>query len=148
MAANKYFEQGSPLNVPVSAGIAASILTSLPIMVQGGNRAVGGKMRGLAGVINESATDAFGNVRPNVSVDVSGAFNLPVLAESAESPVINSAVQFGDQLYANQNTGTYDATTGLWYGFTIDKNQSGAPFGTALGAVPAGTTATIPVRLN
>lgn len=148
MAANKYLETSSPLTIPVTAGVAASILTGLPVMIQGGMRSANGLPRGIAGVINESATDAFGNVRPNVSVDVAGAFNLPVLAESAESPVINDAVQLGDQLYANINTGTYDATTGLWYGFTIDTNQSGARFGTALAAVPAGTTATIPVRLN
>lgn len=65
---------------------------------------------------------------------------LTVVARSANSPLVNSAIKPGDQLYAD--AGTYDATTNIRYGFNLDKNSSGTAFGNALTAVSSGTTST------
>lgn len=143
MAANKVFET----NASVSVAIPTGLLSGAPVVLQGTQRAVRGAARGLPGILDTDSSDPNGTAYPLVAIDLTGGFTLPVLAESGESPVVNSAVAVGDLLYANVNTGTYDATTGIFYGFTIDKNQSGVPFGVALGTVPAGTTASIPVML-
>lgn len=142
MAANKALERGTPLQFAcpstVTSGAACVLRGTLATASEGG------RPTGMPMVANEDYQSATGRA----SFDLGGAFLLAALAESAESPVVNSAIAPGDRLYANVNTGTFDATTGFFTGFTIDKNQSGIYFGNALDAVAAGLTATIRVRLR
>ena len=136
MAANKALERGSPLQFP------------MPSTVKSGDPVLVGK---LACVANEDAKDPFGNVQPNVSCDLEGAFNLPVTAASALSPVTGSAVKPGDVLY--YNGGTLDSVTNVTTGGTLSKDSTsdfGAAvvFGTALDPITSGQTKTIRVRLK
>ena len=74
-----------------------------------------------------------------------GTFDLTVIARSANSPLVTSQVNPGDQLYVSPNTGTFDAVTNVTYGFVLDKNPAGVPFGRydeSQIAIPAGTTNT------
>lgn len=142
MAANKSLERGTPLQfvcpTTVRSGNAVVLRGTLATASEGG------RAQGMAMVANEDYNATSGLC----SFDLNGAFLLPVLAESAESPAVNSPVAPGDRLYANINTGTYDAVTGFLTGFTIDKNQSGIYFGNALDAIGSGLTATIRVRIK
>lgn len=142
MAANKALERGTPLQF----ACPTTVLSGDPVVLRGtlGTASEGGRAQGMAMVANEN----FNATSGLCSFDLNGAFLLPAVAESAESPVVNSAIAPGDRLYANINTGTYDAVTGFFTGFTIDKNQSGIYYGNALDAVGAGLTATIRIRLK
>lgn len=95
----------------------------------------------LAGV----ALDAYDSVLLGTTFELSGSYNLTVIAESAASPVVNSAVKPGDELYAH---GTLDSATNVLYNLTIDKNIDGIPFGSAEAAITSGATAVISVRLK
>lgn len=142
MATNKFWERGTPLQFTAPSAITSNA----PVVMRGsGPQTIAGRPVGLAMVANADYNSTSGLV----SFDTEGAFMLSVLAESAESPVVNSAVAVGDIIYANINTGTYDAATGIFYGFTLDKNQSGITFGTVVqGSVIAGSTGTVAVRLK
>jgi hypothetical protein len=56
-----------------------------------------------------------------------GSFTATVVGQTSESPVVTHQINPGDQIYANG--GTLDATTNVTYGFTIDANSGGTPFG-------------------
>lgn len=100
----------------------------------------------LAAVAENSYTPPTGIPTGNVGCAFIGAFLLSVTAKSGLSPSVNKAIAPGDKVYADG--GTYDATTGCTYGFTLDANSGGAYFGNALDAVVAGATTTIRVRLK
>jgi predicted RecA/RadA family phage recombinase len=59
--------------------------------------------------------------------EFNGTFALSVTAKSSLSPSTGVALKPGDALYADG--GTVDATTNVTYGFTIDANSAGVPFG-------------------
>jgi hypothetical protein len=158
MASNKALEYQAPLQFPVpvtaasgSTPASSPITSGAPVVLRGtAGQSYLGVPTGVPMVANESPVSPTGAVAPGnmCSFDAWGAYNLTVTAEIGESPVVNQAIKPGDQLFANINTGTYDATTGIFYGFTIDKNQSGVPFGWAVDAVASGLTATIRVMLR
>ncbi len=147
MAINKRVE--TPASLTLTA--PAVLLSGDPVVLQGADRASLGRSRGLPLVADQNATETCGGISTvfaQIGFDAWGAFLLSVLAQSAESPAVNSAIQAGDPIYANVNTGTYDATSGIWYGFTLDNNQSGCFFGIALDPITAGATASIRVLLG
>lgn len=147
MAINKRVETPASLTLTTPTAIA----TGDPVVLQGADRAALGRQRGKALVANQSAQELAGGITTTfaqISFDAWGAFLLPVVAKSSESPDVNSAIQAGDPIFANINTGTYDATSGIWYGFTLDNNQSGCFFGIALDPVIAGATTSIRVLLG
>lgn len=141
MASNKSVERFSPIQFTSPT----TVKSGDALIIQG--TSLGANRGSIAAVANEDYGGGTGGTTL-VSADTEGAFLLPVTALSAESPNVSSAVAFGDALYANVNTGTYDATTGVFRGFTIDKNPSGVLFGFAYGTVTAGATATIAVMLK
>jgi hypothetical protein len=104
----------------------------------------------LCGVATNSYTppNSFGTPNPQgVNVCFVGVFFLSVVALDGLSPATGEAIKPGDRIFASG--GTYDATTGCTYGFTLDANDaSGVYFGNAIDAVPAGQTSTIRVRLK
>ncbi len=99
----------------------------------------------LIGTLAGVALDAYDSTLLGTVFELSGSYNLSVVGESAASPVVNSAVKPGDELYAH---GTLDVTTNVLYNLTLDKNIDGVPFGSAEAAVNAGATAVISVRLK
>lgn len=140
MANNKVGERGTPLQcaVPTNSGIKSGD----PVL-----------LNNLAMVANEADGDA---TRPStgiVSFDLEGIYNLSVVAKSNLSPSTGSAVYPGDTIYADG--GTLDTNTGIKTGFTLDKNNGGTVFGTAV-SITGGTgplinsaaTAVIAVRLK
>ena len=140
MAANKVGERGTPLQIAVPAAAA----------VKSGDFLLFGA---LACVANENDGDATRPSTGRISVDLEGCFNLSVVAKTSLSPSTGSAVNVGDKIYADG--GTLDATTGVTYGATLDKNSGGTLIGTAVsmtgatGAlITSGNTATIAVRLK
>src|SRR5271169_6496769 len=102
----------------------------------------------LAGVAQNSYTPPTGIPNPEgVGVQFIGVFFLTVVALNQLSPGTGVAIAPGDPVYADG--GTYDATTGCTYGFTLDANEAtGHYFGNALDAVASGQTAIIRVRLK
>lgn len=101
---------------------------------------------GLACVAQTSYTPPTGTPTGNISVDLTGVWDLSVVAKSSIGGG-GLAIAPGDKIYADG--GTYDITTGCLYGFTLNGNSSaGAYFGNALDAIASGQTATIRVRLK
>lgn len=156
MATNKRLEYYSPIQLNVATLITgtppvSAILSGAPALLRGLKATAvtpQGNPTGMALVANESAVSPTGGFDNFQSFDAWGAFDLTVSALSGESPNVNSAVQPGDVVYANINTGTYDATSGLFYGFTLDKNPSGIPFGrVVVGSLVGGTTGIVTVML-
>ncbi len=77
-----------------------------------------------------------------------GVFFLSVVGQLDSHGGGNLAINPGDRVYADNN-GTRDATTGVYYGFTLNGSKtSGIYFGNALDAVVSGATTTIRVRLK
>ena len=81
-----------------------------------------------------------------ISVDPEGAFNLTVIARTQSSPSAGSAINRGDAVYADG--GTYDITSGITTGSTLDADSNGTFVGLALDPLAAGTTGTIRVLLK
>lgn len=102
----------------------------------------------LAGVAQNSYTPPTGIPNPEgVGVQFIGVFFLSVTALDGLSPATGVAIAPGDRIFADG--GTYDATTGCTYGFTLNADfTEGIYFGNALDAVASGQTATIRVRLK
>jgi hypothetical protein len=95
--------------------------------------------------------DAYQSSVGGCTVLLNGSFALTVIGRSANSPLVNSQVNPGDPLYVSPNTGTKDATTNVTYGFVLDKNVAGIPFGrldpstTAIAAGATNTAATVEI---
>lgn len=78
-----------------------------------------------------------------------GVYSLTVVAASTQSPVSGLTCNPGDELFATG--GSFDATTNITTGITIDKTRGGVPFGNYFGtaAITAGATDTAAaVRIN
>lgn len=101
----------------------------------------------LCGVAQNSYTPPTGIPNPEgVGVQFIGVFFLTVLGSTQVSPIAGHALNPGDRVYADG--GTYDATTGCTYGFTLDANSSAPYFGNTLDAVLSGALTTVRVRLK
>jgi hypothetical protein len=164
MAQNQFNLHGDDLTMPVPlyvnpAGPSFGLSSTAPIGPCAGdplmfgnpsNPVAGGvSSRMLAGVAQDNYTPPTGVVNPSgVSVDFDGVWLLSVSAVHSVSAPNPTAIAPGDGIYAEDN-GTYDATTGCYYGFTLNADSTnGHHFGNALDAVAAGATATIRVRLK
>ena len=101
----------------------------------------------LLGTIAAVALDSYDSILGGTTFCTDGSYALAVTAASTQSPVSGLAIAPNAELYA---TGSYDATTGVTHGLTIDLTRGGTPFGNAEveAAVTAGTTSTISVRLK
>jgi hypothetical protein len=75
--------------------------------------------------------DAYQASVSGCTVFENGSFSTTIIARSANSPLVTSQVNPGDQLYmAFSDSGwTLDAATNVWYGGVLDKNPAGIPFG-------------------
>ncbi len=104
---------------------------------------------GLACVVENSYTQPSGlTPTGNIPVQFIGVFFLAVQGKVDVHGGGNVALNPGDQVFADTD-GTRDATTGVYYGFTLDGNdESGIYFGNVLDAVSSGATTTVRVRLK
>lgn len=104
---------------------------------------------GLACVVENSYTQPSGlTPTGNIPVQFIGVFFLTVKGLVNNHGGGNQAMNPGDRVYAD-NDGTLDATTGVYYGFTLDGNSTaGIYFGNVLDAVSSGATTTVRVRLK
>jgi hypothetical protein len=79
-------------------------------------------------------------------VDFEGVFNLSVIGRTQSSPSAGAALNRGDGVYADG--GSYDSTSGITTGSTLDGDSNGTFVGLALDPVAAGATTTIRVLLK
>ena len=75
--------------------------------------------------------DAYQSNFGGCTVLENGSFSTTIVGRTANSPLVTSQVNPGDQLYmAFSDSGwTLDPATNVWYGGVLDKNPSGIPFG-------------------
>jgi hypothetical protein len=101
---------------------------------------------GIACVANTSYTPPTGTPTGNIAICTDGVWILSVVAKASIGGG-GQAIAIGDKIYAAG--GTYDPTTGMLYGFTLNCDATnGAYFGNALDAIASGQTASIRVRLK
>jgi len=81
-----------------------------------------------------------------ITVQTTGAVNVSVKGQTQSSPSTGAAINRGDAVYADG--GTYDATSGITTGSTLDADSNGTFFGIALDPVAASATTTIRVLLK
>lgn len=80
----------------------------------------------LIGSIPAVALDDFQSNVGGTTFLFGGSFNLTVIGQNSESPVVGAAIKPGDKLYAK---GTLDVTTNVTTGLTIDANSNNTFFG-------------------
>ncbi len=93
-----------------------------------------------------SGTPVFDDNSGFLTMQVEGAVNVAVLGQTQKSPSAGAAINRGDAVYADG--GTFDATSGVTTGATLDADASGVFFGIAMDPVAAGATTTIRVILK
>lgn len=81
-----------------------------------------------------------------ITVDFEGVFNLSVKGQTQSSPSAGAALSRGTAVYADG--GTFDATSGITYGSTLDGDSGGTFVGLLLDPVAAGATTTVRVLLK
>lgn len=144
MAVNQTNINGDYLTIaaPIAANAGVGPISGDPLVYGRGTS----PSFGLACVAQTSYTPPTGTATGNISVDLTGVWNLSVVAKSSIGGS-SVAIAIGDKIYADG--GTYDVTTGCLYGFTLNVNSTGgAYFGNALDAIASGQTAIIRVRLK
>lgn len=126
MATNQAISGRWHINCPVPSAVTVG----MPVLV--------GTMSGVVLALQPIPAGA-GNFTTATIDTGDDCYNLTVIGQSTQSPNSVQAIKFGDELFA---TGTYDATTNVTYGLTIDKTRGNVPFGNALEATAAGVTNT------
>ena len=153
MAQNQYNPRGAHLTMPVpiadNSGIGPIAGEFLGFGDPSNPVGGGANQHMLFGVAGNSYTPPTGVVNPDgVSVAFEGVWYGTVIAESSKSPLVGCAIHPGDPLFADDD-GTYDGTTGCYYGFTINcDSANGHLLGNSLDAVTSGATATVRIRLR
>lgn len=96
----------------------------------------------LIGTLAAVAVDAYDSTLGGTVFDFSGTFGLTVIGQSTKSPVSGLQINPGDELFATG--GTFDATTNVTTGITLDVTRGGVPFGNLdqLTAILSGVTNT------
>lgn len=138
---NKNLERFASLQCKQPSGVA--ITSGNPYIFGRGTRTIAGvaaESQVATGTANYDTNSGY------FTMDIEGAFNLPVKASTQSSPSAGAAINPGDAVYADG--GTYDPTSGVTYGITLDNDTNGTFFGIALDAVSAGQTTTIRVMLK
>lgn len=140
---NKNLERLSTLQMTQPS--AVTITSGEPLLF---GSATGHKLPCVAAQEKSTVTPVppYDTVGDQFTADFEGVFNLTVVGKSSISPGTGAAIAKSDVVYLDSPT--FDATTGLSYGGTLNANSStGIPFGIALDAVGSGATAVIRVLL-
>ncbi len=91
-----------------------------PTTVKAGDPVLIGKDPGVA--IND-----YESIYGGTTFEMTGAYELTVIAATVISPLSGVAIGAGDKIYAS---GTFDATTNVTTGLTLSAASGGTPFGT------------------
>ena len=151
MAVNNIFNRGVEFTIaaPIAANSGVGPISGDPLIIGTGTS----PSFGIACVAETSYTPPSGAATGNITVKTEGVYQLPVMPAQAPNGTTHQAIAPGDRLFAG-NDGKYDATTGVYYGFTICAAggvaaASGIYFGNSLDTLAGGGTAVkIRVRLK
>jgi hypothetical protein len=147
MAVNEVYVRGTQLTIaaPIAANGGVGPKSGDPLIIGSGTS----PSFGIACVAETSYTPPSGVATGNIAVKTEGVFTLPVLPQTLPTGGSGVAIHIGDRVYAGPD-GTYDATTGVYYGFTLCADPTtGVHYGNSLDALPSGSVAvTIRVRLK
>lgn len=143
MAINQAYEQFNRFVLQAPSGIAIG---------SGDVLLFGQGTKTMVGVAETAQTSNNANATPYddnsgfITMQVEGAVNVAVTGATQKSPSAGAAINRGDKVYADG--GTFDATSGITYGSTLDGDANGTFFGLAMDPVAAGATTTIRVILK
>ena len=117
MAINQCFEDFTRFQLLAPAAVA---INSGDVLIFGkGTKA----MVGVAQTAQPaSGTQTFDDNTGFITVQVSGAVNVSVIGQTQKSPSAGAAINRGDAVYADG--GTFDATSGITYGNTLDADSN------------------------
>jgi hypothetical protein len=142
MAINQAFENWGP-RIQLLAPASTTIASGAFLVFGKGTKA-------MACVAQEAQVSgslpAYDSNSGYITVQNTGAVNLSVVGRTQSSPSAGAAINRGDAVYADG--GTFDATSGITTGSTLDADSNGTFVGLALDPVAAGATTTIRVLLK
>lgn len=141
MAINQAFETWGP-RVQLLAPASTTIASGAVLIFGKGTKA-------MSCVAEEAANTTVYPYNSNsgyITVQNTGAVNVSVIGRTQSSPSAGAAINRGDAVYADG--GTFDATSGITTGSTLDADSNGTFWGIALDPVAAGATTTIRVLLK
>lgn len=142
MATNQAFEQFGP-RIQLLAPASVAITSGSVLLFGKGTKAIACVAETAQAA---SGTPTYDSNSGYITVQTTGAVNVSVKGQTQSSPSAGAAINRGDAVYADG--GTYDATSGITYGSTLDGDSNGTFFGIALDPVSAGATTTIRVLLK
>lgn len=126
------------------------LLAPASVTIAGGAVLIFGKgSRALVGVAATATSTTLPTQDSNsgyITVDFEGVFNLSVKGQTQSSPSAGAALNRGDAVFADG--GTFDATSGITTGSTLDGDSNGTFVGLLLDPVAAGATTTVRVLLK
>lgn len=141
MAINQNIESFGP-RIQLLAPASTTIASGAVLIFGKGTKAIA--------CVAEEATNttlyAYNSNSGYITVQTTGAVNVAVKGQTQSSPSAGAAINRGDAVYADG--GTYDATSGITTGSTLDGDSNGTFWGIALDPVAAGATTTIRVLLK
>lgn len=141
MAINQAYEQFNRFVLQAPSGVA---IGSGDVLIFGRGT---GTMVGVAETAQAaSGTPVYDDNSGFITMQVSGAVNVAVTATTQKSPSAGAAINRGDKIYADG--GTFDLTSGITYGSSLDADTAGTFYGIAMDPIAAGLTATIRVILR
>lgn len=140
MATNKVVERFAP--IPLLMPVSVNIASGQPLIFGHGTHFIAG----VACEAQNTSNPAYDENNGYLTLDIEGAYNLTVVAETLASVSAGAAINVGDPVYASG--GTFDKVSGITYGFTLCADTGGDFFGIALQSIAAGVTAIIPVMLK
>ncbi len=141
MAINQAFENWGP-RVQLLAPASVNIASGAFLIFGKGTKA----MACVAQEAINSTLPPYDSNSGYITVQNTGAVNLSVIGRTQSSPSAGAAINRGDPVYADG--GTFDATSGITTGSTLDADSNGTFVGLALDPVAAGATTTIRVLLK
>lgn len=137
MAANEVNFRGTELTVaaPVAANSGVGPISGDPLIIGQGTS----PSFGIACVAETSYTPPTGSATGNIAIKTEGVFQLAVLPQDNATGGSNKTLHIGDRVYAGAD-GTYDPTTGVYYGFTMCGDATrGTHFGNTLDFAAGGS---------
>lgn len=139
MAANKGAERYATFSLLMPSGV--NIASGQPLIL--GDKYISS---GVATEAQNTTDPTYDNNTGYLTVDFEGVYFLSVTAETLGSVSAGAAFNAGDAVFASG--GTYDAVSGITYGFTLCHDTTGDLFGQILQPLAAGLTAIVPVLLK
>lgn len=142
MAINQAFEQFGP-RFQILAPANTTIASGAVLLLGKGSKAIA--------CVAETAQvsgslPAYDSNSGYITVQTTGAVNVAVKGQTQSSPSAGAAINRWDPVYADG--GTFDATSGVTTGSTLDGDSNGTFVGLAMDPVAASATTTIRVLLK